>query len=379
MLSVILTVLKVIGLILQAPILLPRLYRRVNTPEMSAAPRRRKQPAVVVPEHTHTEPAQNEDAEDPRHTIRVPVTWKNHVGAAPDYTIRREWLDRVQQVVDWCREEDLYVIIDMHHESSWLTNASKDYDQTMREYRAIWTQIASRFQDYDEHLIFESMNEEFDGTYGTPNTTYYSNINTYNQIFVDTVRQTGGNNDKRWLMIPGWNTNIEYTAGSYGFSLPTDNYLSSSISSGQKRIMVSVHYYDPWDFCGQETDGKWFWGEANHVGDGQHDCTWGEEDGKEGFLCMGGSWADSAAGEGVPQTVLEQPRFVRRHMERYDHAVPGPGTLPSDYPYAVCPAPGEIGFRLWAEPRNPPENPAKQALKNAIAHWENEAKEEGRW
>lgn len=107
--------------------------------------------------------------------------------------------------------------------------------------------------------------------------------------------------------------------------------------------------------------------------------TWGEADGKEGFLCMGGSWADSAAGEGVPQSVLEQPRFVRRHMERYDHAVPGPGTLPSDYPYAVCPAPGEIGFRLWAEPRNPPENPAKQALKNAIAHWENEAKEEGRW
>ena len=81
-------------------------------------------------------------------TIRIPVTWKNHIGAAPDYTIRREWIDRVQQVIDWCMEEDLYVILNMHHESSWLTNASKDYEQTMIQYRAIWTQIASRFHDF---------------------------------------------------------------------------------------------------------------------------------------------------------------------------------------------------------------------------------------
>ena len=104
------------------------------------------------------------------------------------------------------------------------------------------------------------MNEEFDGTYGTPNTTYYANINKLNQIFVDTVRQTGGNNAKRWLMIPGWNTYIEYTAGNYGFSLPTDNYRDSSISSSEKRIMISVHYYDPWGFCGEESTTATQWG-----------------------------------------------------------------------------------------------------------------------
>lgn len=108
-------------------------------------------------------------------------------------------------------------------------------------------------------------------------------------------------------------------------------------------------------------------------------CSWSEVDGKEGFLCLGGSWADSAAGEDVPRAVLEQPQFIRRHMERCDRADPGPGTLPSDYPYAVCPAPGEIGFRLWAEPRNPPEDPGKDDLKEAVAHWENEARKEERW
>ena len=119
------------------------------------------------------------------------------------------------------------------------------------------------------------MNEEFDGTYGTPNKTAYNNINDYNQIFVDTVRQTGGNNDRRWLLIPGWNTNINYTADNYGFVLPTDQYLSSDIASGEKRIMISVHYYDPWDFCGTESADKTQWGsEATNQ---SKVPTWGDE------------------------------------------------------------------------------------------------------
>ena len=119
------------------------------------------------------------------------------------------------------------------------------------------------------------MNEEYDGTYGTPNKTAYNNINDYNQIFVDTVRQTGGNNDRRWLLIPGWNTNINYTADNYGFVLPTDQYLSSDIASGEKRIMVSVHYYDPWDFCGTESADKTQWGsEATNQ---SKVPTWGDE------------------------------------------------------------------------------------------------------
>jgi len=197
-------------------------------------------------------------------TIRVPVSYLSMIGS--DYTINSSWLNRVQEVVDMCIENDLYVIINMHGdgynsvEGGWLLCNGSDQTTIRAKYKACWKQIANKFKDYDEHLIFESMNEEFDGTYGTPNSTYYSNINTLNQIFVDTVRQTGGNNAMRWLLVPGWNTNIEYTAGNYGFVVPSDNYRSSAIPSNEKRIMISVHYYDPWDFCGAESSTITQWG-----------------------------------------------------------------------------------------------------------------------
>ncbi len=104
------------------------------------------------------------------------------------------------------------------------------------------------------------MNEEFDGSYSEPNKEYYQNINDYNQIFVDTVRKTGDNNTKRWLIIPGWNTNIDYTAGDYGFKLPADQYRDKSIDKEEQRIMISVHYYSPWDFCGGENGVITQWG-----------------------------------------------------------------------------------------------------------------------
>lgn len=185
-------------------------------------------------------------------TIRVPVSYLSKIGSDSNYTIDSAWLNRVKEVVDMCIANDLYVIINMHGDGynsvqgGWLLCNGSDQTTIRNKYKACWKQIANKFKNYDQHVVFESMNEEFDGTYGTPNTTYYANINKLNQIFVDTVRQTGGNNAKRWLMIPGWNTNIEYTAGNYGFSLPTDNYRDSSISSSEKRIMISVHYYDPW-------------------------------------------------------------------------------------------------------------------------------------
>ena len=175
----------------------------------------------------------------------------------------------------------MYAIVNMHGDGyttvsgGWLLCASSDQTKIKAKYKACWEQIADRFKNYDEHLIFESMNEEFDGTYGTPNKKAYNNINDYNQIFVDTVRQTGGNNDRRWLLIPGWNTNINYTADNYGFVLPTDQYLSSDIASGEKRIMISVHYYDPWDFCGTESADKTQWGsEATNQ---SKVPTWGDE------------------------------------------------------------------------------------------------------
>lgn len=215
-------------------------------------------------------------------TIRIPVSYLNYIGSAPGYTINSTWLNRVKTVVDYAYNEGLYVIINMHGDGynsvtgSWLLVNSSDQTTIRAKYQKAWQQIANTFVNYDEHLIFESMNEEFDGTYGTPNTTYYSNLNAYNQIFVDTVRQTGGNNSARWLLIPGWNTNIDYTVGNYGFVLPTDNFRSSSIPSSEKRIMISVHYYSPWDFAGEESGTITQWGAT--AANTSKKSTWGQED-----------------------------------------------------------------------------------------------------
>ena len=191
-------------------------------------------------------------------SIRIPVSYFAKIDDDKDYTIDSKWLDRVQEVVDYCIKNDLYAVINIHGDGyntidgSWLLCNGKNQTEIKKKYKKVWKQLAERFKNYDEHLLFESMNEEFDGSYSEPNKEYYQNINDYNQIFVDTVRKTGDNNTKRWLIIPGWNTNIDYTAGDYGFKLPTDQYRDKSIDKEEQRIMISVHYYSPWDFCGGE-------------------------------------------------------------------------------------------------------------------------------
>lgn len=191
-------------------------------------------------------------------SIRIPVSYFAKIDDDKDYTIDSKWLDRVQEVVNYCIKNDLYAVINIHGDGyntidgGWLLCNGKNQTEIKKKYKKVWKQIAERFKNYDEHLLFESMNEEFDGSYSEPNKEYYQNINDYNQIFVDTVRKTGDNNTKRWLIIPGWNTNIDYTAGDYGFKLPTDQYRNKSIDKEEQRIMISVHYYSPWDFCGGE-------------------------------------------------------------------------------------------------------------------------------
>lgn len=199
-------------------------------------------------------------------SIRIPVSYFAKIDDDKDYTIDSKWLDRVQEVVDYCIKNDLYAVINIHGDGyntidgGWLLCNGKNQTEIKNKYQKVWKQIAERFKNYDEHLLFESMNEEFDGSYSEPNKEYYQNINDYNQIFVDTVRKTGNNNTKRWLIIPGWNTNIDYTAGDYGFKLPTDQYRDKSIDKEEQRIMISVHYYSPWDFCGGENGVITQWG-----------------------------------------------------------------------------------------------------------------------
>lgn len=215
-------------------------------------------------------------------TIRIPVSYLGSIGSGPNYTINASWLNRVQQVVDYAYNRGMHVLINMHGDGyksvngSWLICDSASQGTIKAKYEKAWQQIANRFRNYDQRLILESMNEEFDGQYGNPTQPCYSNINGYNQIFVDTVRKTGGDNASRWLLIAGWNTNIDYTAGSYGFRLPSDQYRSPSVPAGERRLMISVHHYSPWDFAGEQsgTITQWGRGAANP----SKRSTWGQED-----------------------------------------------------------------------------------------------------
>ncbi|MCL6590590.1 MAG: cellulase family glycosylhydrolase [Firmicutes bacterium] len=240
-------------------------------------------------------------------SIRIPVSLLNKIGSAPNYTIDSAWLSRIKQVVDYAYNQGLYVFLDAVHgdgyttvTGAWLLVNSGDQTTIKAKYQKVWQQIATTFASYDEKLIFESMNEVFDGNYSAPNTTYYANLNAYNQIFVDTVRQTGGNNASRWLLIPGWNTNIDYTAGNYGFALPTDNYRSSSIPANEKRIMISAHYYSPWDFCGEENGNITQWGSI--ATNPSKKSTWGQEDYMDSQLKM---MYDKFVTQGYPVVIGE--------------------------------------------------------------------------
>lgn len=209
-------------------------------------------------------------------SIRIPVSYLSKIGDGPNYTIDSAWLDRVQEIVDMCIDNGLYAIINIHGDGyytisgGWLLCAESDQKTIKAKYEKVWAQIAARFKNYDEHLIFESMNEVFDGNYNGPTAEYYANINEYNQIFVDTVRKSGGQNANRYLLVPGWNTDINSTVEGTDFKLPDDSI---------NRIMVSVHYYDPYEFCLKESaKGIFRWGSAVKT----QAPSWGKEDYLEG-------------------------------------------------------------------------------------------------
>lgn len=192
--------------------------------------------------------------------VRIPVTWRDHMDS--NGNIDREWMDRVQQVVDYAYSQGIYVIINVHHDGggdpkfgAWIIEESqKDYNTFLKKYKNIWKQIAERFKNYSDYLIFESMNEVgFDTLYNKNKADAYNLINKINQDFVDIIRATGGNNAKRHLLIAGYYTDIERTCDSL-YKMPDDK---------AGRCILSVHYYTPWDFC--TCDRKHTWGTNSEV------------------------------------------------------------------------------------------------------------------
>lgn len=192
--------------------------------------------------------------------VRIPVTWRDHMDS--DGNIDRERMDRVQQVVDYAYSQGMYVIINVHHDGggdpkfgAWIIEESQnDYNTFLKKYKNVWKQIAERFKNYSDYLIFESMNEVgFDTLYNKNKADAYNLINKINQDFVDIIRATGGNNAKRHLLIAGYYTDIERTCDSL-YKMPDDK---------AGRCILSVHYYTPWDFC--TCDRKHTWGTNSEV------------------------------------------------------------------------------------------------------------------
>lgn len=194
-------------------------------------------------------------------TIRIPVAWMTNATHLyeGDYTIDADYMDRVEEVVRYARKEGMYVIVNDHWDGGWYGMFGSESAETralaMEAYKGMWQQIAERFRDYSDYLIFESANEELGGRFDENSPLYcsdsvvtyltdderYALTNEINQTFVDVVRATGGNNATRLLLIAGYSTNIDQTCDDR-FQMPKD--------TADSKLMVSVHYYDPWSYCG---------------------------------------------------------------------------------------------------------------------------------
>lgn len=194
-------------------------------------------------------------------TIRIPVAWMTNATHLyeGDYTIDAGYMDRVEEVVRYARKAGMYVIINDHWDGGWYGMFGSESAETralaMEAYKGMWQQIAERFRDYSDYLIFESANEELGGRFDENSPLYcsdsvvtyltdderYALTNEINQTFVDVVRATGGNNAARFLLIAGYSTDINQTCDDR-FQMPKD--------TADSKLMVSVHYYDPWSYCG---------------------------------------------------------------------------------------------------------------------------------
>jgi len=171
--------------------------------------------------------------------IRLPVAWSLFTGDTSKFVIDTNRLARVQQVVDYAFKDGLYVVMNEHWDGGWLQPLAADSAYCDRRLKAIWKQVAIRFRDYGDHLLFAGTNEVMvTNDYNAPSAENLAAQNGFNQVFVSTVRSTGGRNAYRYLVVQGFNTNIAYSVT--GFKTPKD--------PASNRLFLEYHFYDPYDF-----------------------------------------------------------------------------------------------------------------------------------
>jgi aryl-phospho-beta-D-glucosidase BglC (GH1 family) len=233
--------------------------------------------------------------------IRLPCSWDQYADQTTA-KISDSWLARVKQVVQYCVDNDMYVIVNIHWDDGWLENnctVAKQVANNAKQ-KAFWEQIAFTMRDFDEHVLFASANEP-----NVSDATQMSVLMSYHQTFINAVRSTGGKNAYRVLVVQGPSTDIAKT-NSLMTGMPTDNIAN--------KLMAEVHYYTPWNFCGMTADANYgnmfyYWGANYHsTTDTAHNPTWGEEsDLNSLFLSMKTKFVD----KGIPVIIGEFGAITR--------------------------------------------------------------------
>ena len=214
-------------------------------------------------------------------TVRIPVTWYIFTGDGPEYKIGGAWMDRVQEVVDYAIDSGMFCILNIHHddyrsgadwECGWLRLygdggplPEEEKDETRRRFGSLWEQIAGRFQDYDEYLIFEGINEPMTQSLQSHTEETWAEqsafLNELLQIFIDTVRAGGGKNPDRHLMVTPYYASVGMDAGDregrIGHFIDLENG-KLRVSDPRDRLIASLHYYEPWGFVTAPSDSPWF-------------------------------------------------------------------------------------------------------------------------
>jgi endoglucanase len=202
-------------------------------------------------------------------TVRVPVAWDTY---AVDGRIQPEKLARVGEVVDWITRAGMFCVLNIHWDGGWIDSSNKARfaatyatfsPEAEKKYRAYWSQISNFFAGKSEKLLFEALNEETNFERAGSPQNAYATLTHVNQLFIDTVRSTGGNNAKRLLIVTGYSTDIMKTCSS-DYKLPSD--------TAPHKLFISVHYYTPWQFVGMTEDADWgkvalTWGSPSDVGE----------------------------------------------------------------------------------------------------------------
>jgi endoglucanase len=204
--------------------------------------------------------------------IRIPCAWNwQHLSNETTSQIDPSWLNRVKEVIGYCVNNDVYVLLNIHWDNGWLDhNITKAKQESVNaKQKALWEQIATVMRDFDEHLLFAGANEP-----PAENAEQMEILSTYHQTFIDAVRSTGGRNSHRVLVVQGPSTDIEKTNNLMN-SLPIDPVAN--------RMMVEIHYYTPFQFCLMNGDADWgkmfyYWGAGHHSTiESTRNATWGEE------------------------------------------------------------------------------------------------------